>query len=134
MDVAVTGTDPAVLSVSGQLDLDTEADLRAAFDELAAQGCRRVVVDLSGLDFCDSIGLSTIVVGHRLCVAEGGWLRLAAPGEFMLHLLSSVGITGSVPVYGTADGARRGDPADRVRPVGDELIDDVQPQGGPLSS
>src|SRR5690348_512080 len=128
MDVAVTGTDPVVLSLSGQLDLDTEADLRTAFDELAARGCRRVVVDLSGLDFCDSIGLSTIVVGHRLCVSDGGWLRLAAPGEFMRRLLSSVGITGSVPVYRSVDGARRGDPGERIAPVGDELIDDVHVQ------
>jgi anti-sigma B factor antagonist len=131
MDVAVTRpdtrTDPAVLSLSGQLDLDTAARLRTAFDELAGDRRWKVVVDLSGLDFCDSIGLSTIVVGHRLCAAQGGWLSLAAPTPFMVRLLSSVGIFGSVPVYGSVDGARRADPADRIQPIHDGMIDDVHP-------
>lgn len=133
MDIAVTGTDPAVLTVSGQLDLDTAPELQTAFDTLAGHEAWRIVVDLSGLDFCDSIGLSTIVVGHRLCTANGGWVHLAAPSRFMLRLLSAVGIAESVPVYATVGGARHGDPADRIQPVPDDLIDDVHAPGGPLS-
>ena|SRR5437762_912698 len=129
MDVAVTRpdtrTDPVVLRLSGQLDLDTAARLRTALDELAGERRWKIVVDLSGLDFCDSIGLSTIVVGHRLCVAEGGWLSLAAPTPFMVRLLCAVGVADSVPVYGTVDGARGADPADRMQPDPDGMIDDV---------
>jgi anti-sigma B factor antagonist len=129
MDVAVIRpgirTEPVVVSLSGQLDLDTAAGLRTAFDELAEERQWQIVVDLSGLDFCDSIGLSTIVLGHRLCTAQGGSLSLAAPTPFMVHLLAAVGIAGSVPVYRSVDGARRSDPVDRFEPVHDDMIDDL---------
>lgn len=129
MDVSVTrpdtGTGPVVLSLRGQLDLDTADGLRTALDGLAADHVCELMIDLSGLEFCDSIGLSTIVLEHRRCLAEGGWLRLAAPAPFMVRLLSAVGIVESVPVYRTVDGARRAEPADRIPPITDGLIDDV---------
>jgi len=43
----------------------------------------------------------------------------------MLRLLAAVGITGTVPVYGSVEGARRADPADRIEPIHDDMIDDV---------
>jgi len=58
-----------VLSLRGQLDLDPADSLRTTFDELALQRVSEIIVDLAGLDFCDSTGLSTIVVGYRLCAA-----------------------------------------------------------------
>ena len=120
--IAHPGGGPAIVTMLGQLDVDTAPALRTAFDELAAQGAARIIVDLSALEFCDSIGLSTFVVGHTRCVDQGGWLRLAAPTPFLVRLLSVVGVADAVPMYTTVEGARRGDQTDLVDHHGDELV------------
>ena len=57
------------------------------------------MVDLSGVDFCDSTGLSAFVVGHKRAADAGGWLRLAAPSAWMTELLTTVGLTGRLGIY-----------------------------------
>src|SRR4051812_41762469 len=103
VQIARPGGGAAVLTMRGQLDIDTAPALRTALDELAEQGAAQIVVDLAGLDFCDSIGLSTFVVAHTRCVEQGGWLRLATPTPFLLRLLSVVGVADAVPMYATVD-------------------------------
>jgi len=117
VDVVVSDH-PAIGAVTvalhGQLDLDAAPRLQAAFDGLRERSVNRVVVDLAELRFCDSIGLSALVVAHNYCTAAGGYLRLAAPSEFMVRVLSVVGITGALPVYRTVPAALAGDPAERI--------------------
>jgi anti-sigma B factor antagonist len=97
-----------VVQPSGQLDMETAPRLRAAIDKLFQAGDRHIVVDLSRLTFCDSIGLSTLVVAHRSCAEDGGYLRLARPTPFMLNLLTVVGVRGSVEVYDSVEAACAG--------------------------
>jgi anti-sigma B factor antagonist len=120
--IAHPGTGPALVTMRGQLDMDTVPALQTAFEELAERGLTEVVVDLAELEFCDSIGLSTFVVGHTRCVEQGGWLRLAAPNEFLVRLLSVVGVAEVVPMYATVEGACRDDRTDRVEPWRDPLV------------
>jgi anti-anti-sigma factor len=94
-----------VVRPSGQLDMETAPQLRAAIDELIRNGDRHIVVDLGRLTFCDSIGLSTLVVAHRSCVADGGYLRLARPTPFMLNLLTVVGVRDAVEVFDSVNAA-----------------------------
>jgi anti-sigma B factor antagonist len=88
-----------VVVVRGNLDLDSSAVLTTTLDQVLNVPVPRVVVDLSGVEFCDSTGLSAFVVGHRRAVNLGGWLRLAAPSEFLAQLLDTVGLTPRLPVY-----------------------------------
>jgi anti-anti-sigma factor len=120
--IAYPGGGAAIVTMRGQLDVDTAPTLRAAFDELAAQAAPRIIVDLAGLDFCDSVGLSTFVVAHHRCVDQAGWLRLAASTPFLVRLLSIVGVADTVPMYATVDGAQRGDPGQVVEHGKDELV------------
>jgi anti-anti-sigma factor len=90
-----------VVTVRGHLDLDSAPSLAAKLDEALSKPQPRVVVDLAGVEFCDSIGLSTFVVGHNRARAGGGWLRLAGPGEFLERLLDTVGLTTRIGVYPT---------------------------------
>jgi anti-anti-sigma factor len=94
-----------VVQPSGQLDMETAPRLRATIEELIRNGDRHLVVDLGRLTFCDSIGLSTLVVAHRSCVEDGGYLRLARPTPFMLNLLTVVGVRDTVEVYDSVDAA-----------------------------
>jgi len=113
MDVSAS-TEPVtgatVVTLAGQLDIDTAKKLHATMDGLRADGVTRMVVDLADLTFCDSVGLSALVVAHRQCAAEGGYLRLAAPTRFLLRVLGGVGVSPAVPAYATVAAACAGDP------------------------
>jgi anti-anti-sigma factor len=110
MTISVTDRqvdDTTVLVIRGQLDIDGTALLHEALDRA---GCR-IVVDLSGLTFCDSIGLSALVTTHRRCQAQDGFLRLAEPSPFLLRTLRVVGLFDALPVYRSVAAACSGDPA-----------------------
>ena len=103
MHVSVVGNpdDTVVITVRGNLDVDSAAVLTTTLDQVLDRPAPRVVVDLSGVEFCDSTGLSAFVIGHNRASATGGWLRLAAPGTFLAGLLRTVGLTARVGVFPT---------------------------------
>jgi anti-sigma B factor antagonist len=100
--VSVVGRsdDPVVVVVRGNLDVDSASVLLTTLDQVLAEPAPRIV-DLSGVEFCDSTGLGAFAVGHNRAADHGGWLRLAAPGDFLARLLDTVGITPRLPVYPT---------------------------------
>src|ERR1700754_3114222 len=97
-----------VVKLAGELGVDTAAELASAIEQLLAASTHRIVIDLALLGFCDSIGLSTFVDAHRRCVANGGYLALAAPSPFIERLLGVVGLMGRVPAYATVASACAG--------------------------
>ncbi|MFG1606669.1 STAS domain-containing protein [Actinoplanes sp. NPDC049265] len=110
MHVSVVGNpdDSVVVSVRGHLDLDSAPVLATTLDQVLDRSHPRVVVDLSGVEFCDSIGLSAFVVGQRRAEGSGGWLRLASPGGWMTRLLDTVGLTERLGVYASVADALAG--------------------------
>jgi anti-sigma B factor antagonist len=92
---------PVVVTVRGNLDIDSAAVLTTTLDQVLDVPFPRVVVDLSDVEFCDSTGLSAFVVGHHRAVAGGGWLRLSGPNRFLDDLLHTVGLTARIGVFPT---------------------------------
>ena len=91
--------DSVVLTIRGDLDVDTAPALREALQRALERPRPRVVVDMSGLQFCDSTGLSAFVVGAKHAAAQGGWLRLAAPSDWVRGLFDTLGLTRRIVVY-----------------------------------
>src|SRR5438105_828566 len=62
LDVAIAGRGARrVLSLSGQLDLDSASQLDRALEAVCADGVREVVLNLQKVDFIDTTGLGTIL-------------------------------------------------------------------------
>jgi anti-sigma B factor antagonist len=101
VQVSVIGNpgDAVVVTVRGDLDDGSDTVLGTTLDQVLDQPAPRVVVDVSGIDFCDSIGLRSFLTGHERAAAAGGWLRLAAPGESLRTLLDAAGLTERLDVY-----------------------------------
>ena len=117
MDVEVVRhgpSDTTVVALRGQLDIDSSMVLVDTLEELDRRSVTRIVVDLGEVSFCDSTGLSALVVAYHRAARTGGFLRLAAPGPFLMRILAVVGILDTVPVYRSAAAALRGDPAEVV--------------------
>ncbi|MFJ1589201.1 STAS domain-containing protein [Kitasatospora albolonga] len=91
-----------VLTVSGDLDIDSVPPLGRALEAAAGQGTGPVVVDLSGVGFADSTTVNVLLQGQT---ALGGRLRLAAPSSFVQRLIGMIGLDSAIPVLQNIDEA-----------------------------
>jgi len=97
--------DIAVLHLRGELDADTAATLRATLTDLLERPVPRIVVDLTDLKFCDSIGLSTFITSKQVITARGGWLSFAGANQFLQRLLETVGLSHYFAIFPEVDDA-----------------------------
>jgi anti-anti-sigma factor len=81
-----------VLALTGEIDMATAGDLKAAADRSLLEPPSRVVLDFAGVTFCDSQGLSTLISLNRQISAAGSQLVLANIGDFMGRLLEITGL------------------------------------------
>lgn len=66
-----------ILDLHGRLVVGPEAsDLRRRFAQLIDQGVKRVILNLKHVDFIDSTGLGTLVIGHSTLEHAGGAMKL----------------------------------------------------------
>ncbi len=82
----------AVLVLTGEIDMATAGDLRAATGRSLHEPPGRVVLDFSGVTFCDSQGLSTLISINREVTKAGSRLVLVNVGDFMNRLLEITGL------------------------------------------
>jgi anti-anti-sigma factor len=98
-------SDVAVLHLSGELDADTAAQLHATLADLLERPVPRIVVDVSNLKFCDSVGLSAFITSKQVISARGGWLSFAGANPFLLSLMETVGLSRYFAIFPEVDDA-----------------------------
>ena len=82
-----------VMSLGGEIDLYTAPRLHGElFTLLSGDGPVQVVVDMSGVDFCDSTGMNVLLAAHRRAREQGGDLELAAPRPAVKKILQVTGL------------------------------------------
>jgi anti-sigma B factor antagonist len=81
-----------VLAASGELDLAAAASLEEELDRALGSDSDRIVIDLRGLDFIDSTGLSVLVRAHQRAQESGRELGLVNPGAQVERLLTLTGL------------------------------------------
>lgn len=95
----VAGTDTVVLVLVGELDRDEVGRLWAAVEECPPSG--RIVVDCSGLGFCDSSGLNVLLRTRLRTLEAGGLVELAGLRAPVDRMFEITGARGVFPVYGS---------------------------------
>src|SRR5437764_1154114 len=95
MQATVTHPRPdiAVLHLRGELDSDTAKRLHETLADLLERPVPRIVVDLTDLKFCDSVGLSAFITCKQVITARGGWLSFAGANTFLTQLMETVGLS-----------------------------------------
>ncbi|MEU2511569.1 STAS domain-containing protein [Streptomyces syringium] len=93
----------AVLRLTGELDLDSEAVLAAAMTELLESGRRWIVLDCSQLTFCDSRGMNSLLGAQQRARAVGGGIALAAVGGHVGHVLALTGVDQAITTAASVD-------------------------------
>jgi anti-sigma B factor antagonist len=107
LTIATTPLDQCtVLSVSGELDLNTAPELSTAVNEMVANGSARLVLDLSTLTFCDSSGLTAFVRANQAVQAAAGRLVLARPTPIVQRVLELTGLVEVLEVAASLESAQ----------------------------
>lgn len=92
----------SVLSLQGEIDLTTSDRVRDGLIDLLAHGGRPVVVDLEGVEFMDSTGLSALVAGYNLARREGHVLVFACDdGKRIRKLFDITGLAQVIRIRAT---------------------------------
>ncbi|MEU9050377.1 STAS domain-containing protein [Streptomyces sp. NPDC048384] len=95
-----------VVRVSGEMDHDSELWFRAHFTELVAHDERFIVLDLSGVSFCDSAGLNVLLGVWRQAEASGVGLVLACVPAPLRRIFQMTGTDQVLRVSDTVTDAR----------------------------
>jgi anti-sigma B factor antagonist len=85
--------DHTIVIAAGEIDLYTAPRLhRELVDVLADDRPARVIVDMSGVVFCDSTGMNVLLSSLRRAKERGGQLELAAPRPAVRKILQVTGL------------------------------------------
>jgi anti-anti-sigma factor len=102
----------AVLALAGRLCASTVLMVEPEVAWLLSGDRSVLVVDLRGVEACDSAGLAMLDACDRASTAAGIELRLAAPTPPVCQALRARGLISRLRVFGSVDGASRADPLD----------------------
>lgn len=91
----------AVLTVAGEIDVDSAPALRTQALELIRQGRPHLVLDMAPLEFCDSSGLNAMIAILRYAKDRHGSLSLAAAPPHLARLLDVTGVGDLIPALPT---------------------------------
>lgn len=89
-----------------KLDSTKAPDLKSELLYLNKQGYKNLIVDLSASKYCDSSGLSAILVGNRLCSDSGGSFVIAGVQEGVQKLISISRLNPVLNITPTVDEAK----------------------------
>ena len=79
--------------LSGELDHSNAASIRTEMDELIEQtNCRKLIFDLSGLDFMDSSGIGLVIGRYKLMAKRGGSVAVTGSGRHIDRIFKMSGI------------------------------------------
>jgi len=82
----------AVYSIEGVVDLPAAAEVMEGIGSLLQRGPSQIDVDLSRLDYIDSVGFSVFVTAHYQCLDAGVRLRFLNPNPLIARLLQNNGL------------------------------------------
>jgi anti-anti-sigma factor len=99
-----------VLTIRGELDMNTAPELEHSLDALSAQEDPAILIDLSDCEFIDSTGVALIIRAWQRVDRNGGEgkgrLVLCCPNSQVRRLLDITGVERSISMHNSVDDAR----------------------------
>jgi anti-sigma B factor antagonist len=91
--------DEVTIQLTGEIDVLTVTELSTVVNELVVDDqLNRIVLDMSGVTFCDSQGLGTLVVLSRKAQHAQIVLALANVGDFLMRVLDITGLRSALMI------------------------------------
>ncbi|MFJ4922910.1 STAS domain-containing protein [Streptomyces sp. NPDC088725] len=94
-----------VLELSGELDHHSAPHVRDVLQSLPVRSGEQLIIDLGGLTFCDSSGITVLIAArNRALKAEAG-IALAAVPDRVVRVFRIVGLEQVFPAHPTVQDA-----------------------------
>jgi anti-sigma B factor antagonist len=96
------------VTICGEIDLYTAPRLHGELAAVLAEGMpARVVIDMSGVEFCDSTGMNVLLSCLRRARERGGELEIAAPRPAVRKILQVTGLDSVFTLVDSVDPVAR---------------------------
>ena len=105
IDVSSAEDGVKIVALRGELDFDESPAFAQVLGELRADGEREIVIDLAGLTFIDSSGISVLVAAARASEEDRGALVVIAPTPHVKRVFEIVSLSELVAVEPGLEGA-----------------------------
>ncbi|MFG2682065.1 STAS domain-containing protein [Streptomyces sp. NPDC048392] len=102
-----------LIELVGELDHDSAPDVRDHLSRTSLEAGQQLIVDLAGITFCDSSGITVLIAARNLTLQAHADLALAAVPDRLHRILRIVGLDKVFPTHPTAQAA-----ADAWKPLG----------------
>jgi anti-sigma B factor antagonist len=93
-----------VLTATGEIDTMTAPDLQASVEEALPPAGAVLVLDLTGVSFLSSAGLSVLVSAHQQAEDAGGQVRIVVDGSIS-RVFDLTGLSGTLRLHDSLDEA-----------------------------
>jgi len=91
----------AVVAIAGRLSVGAEvARLEAAVSHLLEQEQKKIVLDLTALEYCDSAAIGMLVSCLTKVKKAGGEMRIAGPNQRVQRILQMTGVDKIMSTFG----------------------------------
>lgn len=94
-----------VIALAGELDHHTAPEVSDALPGLDLRPGQQLVVDLTGITFCDSSGITVLIAARNHALARNASIALAAVPERVARIFHLVGLEHVFPTHPTAQAA-----------------------------
>lgn len=88
----------------GEMDIAAVPALRKLLDDVIGSGTRRLVIDLAGVDFVDSVALATLI-GAKRRIGDEGRLAIVATHPYVLLIFEATGLHHVVSIVDSREAA-----------------------------
>jgi anti-anti-sigma factor len=92
VDVTPAGPGPALVVLAGEMDIVSAGAFTESMTELDSSVPDALVIDVGGLTFIDSSGISALVQAARNVEARGGRAVIAAPAGHVQRVFDITGV------------------------------------------
>jgi len=96
---------PVIVRLPAEIDIANGAAVGQQLCSAFAPGITIVIADMTATVFCDSSGISQLVLAHHCAAAHHAQLRLAGPHNQVLDVLKVTGIDCLLAIYPSLDAA-----------------------------
>ncbi len=97
--------DTRVITVSGEIHVTTAPEFSSRLNDAIAAGTRALVLDMSGVEFIDSTGLSVLLNGLRRVTRADGRMALVISNPTVLRLFEITKLDSTFDIQPTREAA-----------------------------
>ncbi|MEJ7786599.1 MAG: STAS domain-containing protein [Solirubrobacteraceae bacterium] len=94
-----------VITVSGEIHVTTAPEFSSRLNDAVAAGTRALVLDMSGVEFIDSTGLSVLLNGLRRVTRADGRMALVVSNPTVLRLFEITKLDSTFDIQPTREAA-----------------------------